>query len=146
MRYLAALTLALLVPLCAQAQLTVREPWAHVTVPGQKAAGVFMTLETTTPLTLVGIRSPAAKIAELHTTSLEKDVMKMRPVARLPLKAGEVTELKPGAYHIMLMDLKTQLVAGQLLKLTLIVENEQGKEQEYEVEATVLPLKNAQAH
>jgi copper(I)-binding protein len=143
MRNMTFLVFALLLPLCAHAQLVISAPWTRATVPQQKATGVFMKLEAAIPLTLVGIRSPAAGIAELHMMKHEDGVMKMRPLSRLPLKAGEVVELKPGSCHIMLMDLKAQLVAGERLPLVLVVENDKAEQRVYEVKAEILPV-NAQ--
>jgi copper(I)-binding protein len=140
MRCLATLLIAIVMPIGAHAQLTVHEPWARATVSGQKATGVFMKLETASPVVLVGVRSPVAGVAELHEMKHEGDRMTMRPVSRLPLAAGQVTELKPGGYHIMLMDLKAPLAAGQRLPLVLVVENDKAKRQEYEVDAEVLPV------
>jgi copper(I)-binding protein len=109
-------------------------------VPGQQATGVFMTLETPAPVTLVGVHSPLAGRAEVHEMKMAGSVMKMRPVPRLPLQVGQATTLQPGGLHIMLMELKTPLVAGQRVSLSLVVENDQGVRQEYAVEAEVRPL------
>ena len=55
---------------------------------------------------LVGASSPAAGVTEVHEMKMEGDVMKMRAMPFLDLPAGKTVELKPGGYHIMLLDLK----------------------------------------
>lgn len=45
--------------------------------------------------------------------------MTMRPIEELALPAGETVELKPGGYHIMLIDLAAPLELGQTFDLTL---------------------------
>ena len=52
--------------------------------------------------------------------TMEGDVMKMRAIERIDLKAGEKIEMKPGqGYHIMLMDLKKPLKAGESFPMQL---------------------------
>ncbi len=45
--------------------------------------------------------------------------MSMRPVEYFPLPALGSTELKPGRYHLMLINLKKVLKAGEHVSLTL---------------------------
>lgn len=100
---------------CAEAT----DVWVRATVSGQRATGAFMQLKNAlpnnAPVKLVGVRSPVAGVAEIHEMKMEGDVMQMRPVAALDLPA----ELKPGGYHIMLMELKKPLQAGQPIPLVL---------------------------
>ncbi len=45
---------------------------------------------------------------------MDGGVMKMRPVeGGLEIKPGETVTFKPGGYHVMLVDLKAPLQAGQ---------------------------------
>jgi hypothetical protein len=67
--------------------------------------------------------------------------MTMRAVpGGLDLPAGKVVELKPGGYHVMLMDLKTALKAGQAVDLSLVVEGADGKKETIAVKAPVKAL------
>ena len=68
-----------------------------------------MTLTAREPLSLVGVATPVAGVAEVHEMKMEGEVMKMRAVPALELPAGKPVELKPGGYHLMLMDLKAPL-------------------------------------
>lgn len=70
--------------------------------------------------TLVGASNPdlAGKI-ELHTHVDESGVMRMRPVPQIDIPAHGKAELKPGSFHIMLIDLKKPLIKGELLPLNL---------------------------
>jgi hypothetical protein len=60
-----------------------------------------------------------AGAVEVHQTVNDKGVMKMQPVAELPIDAGKTVELKPGSYHLMLMDLKRPLKAGESFPIIL---------------------------
>lgn len=127
----------------ALAQVTVREPWVRATVPAQKATGAFMQLQATQPMRLVEARSPVAGVVEIHEMTMVDNVMKMRAVPGLDLPAGKAVELKPGGYHVMLMDLKGQVKEGQSVPLTLVVEGSDRKRQTVEVKAQVRALNQA---
>jgi copper(I)-binding protein len=123
----------------AWAQVDVREPWVRATVPAQKASGAFMRLTAAQDTRLVEARSPVAGVVEIHEMALVDNVMRMRAVAAIELPAGRTVELKPGGYHVMLMDLKQQLKAGETVPLTLVLERN-GARSTVEVSAPVRPL------
>jgi len=131
-----------LASLAASAQVTVSEPWVRATVPQQKATGAFMKLQSTQDAKLISAKSPAAGIVEVHEMALEGGVMKMRAVDVLALPMGKAVELKPGGYHVMLMDLKSQVKDGDAVPLTLTFETKDGKRQTLEVKA---PARNMNA-
>jgi copper(I)-binding protein len=121
----------------AHAQVTIEKPWLRATVPGQTVAGAYMTLKSVKPAALIAVRTPLTRDAELHEMTMENGVMKMRPVSRLDLPAGKAVELKPGGYHLMLMNIARPLHAGETVPLTLVIEEKHGKREQVEVEAKV---------
>lgn len=120
----------------AQAQTTVKDPWARATVAQQKASGAFMQLQSAKGGKLLSASSPVAGIVEIHEMLMDGDVMKMRAVSSLNLPAGKAVELKPGGHHVMLIDLKKQLNAGDTVPITLVVESA-GQRETVEVKAVV---------
>jgi copper(I)-binding protein len=134
---LTALVLSLGAAGNALAAVTVNEAWVRATVPGQNVAAGYMKLRSGEPATLVGIRTPVAPAAEVHEMSMQGGVMKMRPVDRLALPAGRVVELKPGGYHLMLMNVTRLLKAGDKVPLTLIIERQDKSREDIKVEAEV---------
>ena len=106
--------------------IRVLDPWARATVPGQKVGGVYMEIVSPRDARLVGVASPAAGTAEVHSMTMDGGTMRMRAVEALDLPAGTPVKLAPGGYHVMLFDLKKPLVAGQKVPLTLVIE-ETGK-------------------
>ena len=66
--------------------------------------------------------------------------MRMRAVESLQLPAGQTIELKPGGYHVMLMDLKQQLNAGDMVPLSLVIEGKDGKRETLQLQAPVRAL------
>jgi hypothetical protein len=124
----------------AMAQTTVKEPWVRGTVAQQKATGAFMHITSAQGGKLVSAASPVAGVVEIHEMAMDKDVMKMRAIPGLDLPAGKAVELKPGGYHVMLMDLKQQLKDGDTVPLTLTVEGKDGKKETLELKAPVKAL------
>jgi copper(I)-binding protein len=122
------------------AQVTVKDPWVRATVSQQKATGAFMQITSVQDAQLVSASSPVAGVVEVHEMTMEKDVMKMRAVKALDLPAGKSVELKPGGYHVMLMDLKQQMKEGDTVPVTLVVEGKDKKRTTIEVKAAVKAL------
>ena len=135
-----ALAAALAVSSAAFAQVTVKDPWVRGTVAQQKASGAFMLLQSATDARLVSAASPVAGVVEIHEMKMEGDIMRMRAITGLDLPAGSTVELKPGGYHVMLMDLKKPLQDGDMVPLTLTVEGKDGKRSTLEVQAPVKAL------
>ncbi|WP_435751265.1 copper chaperone PCu(A)C [Thauera sp. AutoDN2] len=135
----AALLLAASLSVSAQ-QLTVTEPWVRATVPQQKATGAFMHLRSDADVRLVAAESPVAGVVEIHEMSMQNDVMKMSPISGLDLPAGQDVELKPGGYHVMLMDLRQQVKVGDEVPLRLVIERRDGSRESVDVVAPARPL------
>lgn len=127
---------------CAMAQVQVTDAWVRATVPQQQATGAFMQLRATQDSRLVAVRSPLTPNAEVHEMALENDVMKMRQVPAIALPAGKTVDLKPGGYHVMLLNLKQPVKAGDTVPLTLVFERANGQRETVEVQAPVRPLGN----
>lgn len=116
----------------------VTKGWVRATVPGQMATGAFMTLSASEGTRLVGVLSPMAGVAEVHEMKMEGDVMKMRALTGgLELPAGKPVELKPGGYHVMLMDLKQALPKDSTVPVTLVFKNAKGVETRTELKLPV---------
>ena len=139
-------TLALLLAFGAQAQTTVKDPWVRGTVAGQKATGMFGQIVSTSGGKLVSASSPVAGVVEVHEMVMDGNVMKMRAVTGLELPAGKAVELKPGGYHLMLMDLKQELKAGESVPVTLVIEGTGGKRESVDVKAPVKALADSSGH
>ena len=135
-----SLTLLTLLALPAQAQTKVADPWVRGTVAEQKATGAFMQLTSVAGGKLVSISSPAAGVVEIHEMKMDGSTMHMRAIPGLALPAGKAVDLKPGGYHVMLLDLKAPLPAGSTVALNLVVEGRDGKRETIVVKAPVRAL------
>lgn len=114
-------------------RMTVTGAWARETPPVMIPSGAYMTITNGTGSddALVSASSPAAASVEVHEIMVVATsdpmtstgfMMGMQPVARLPIPAGGTVELKPGSYHLMLIDLKEPLKAGSTIEITLTFE------------------------
>ena len=124
----------------AFAQVRITDAWIRGTVPGQMGTGAFMQLESPTDVTLVGVASPAAKVAQIHEMAMEGGVMKMRAVAKLPLPAGRAVAMKPGGYHLMLMELSKPLKEGDQVPVTLTFVDKDGRKTTQDIAVPVRSL------
>lgn len=83
--------------------------------------GAYLTIENKGAADkLVSLTSPVAETVEIHQTKESNGMMMMEPVqGGLDIPANGSVEMKPGGYHIMLMNLKEDLKAGTTFSLTL---------------------------
>jgi hypothetical protein len=133
MRY--GLILLLFTTLPAWAQVSVAQPWSRATPPGAKIGVGFMRLKNagSAAARVIGASSPVAGRVEMHVTTRDGDVMKMRQVQSFEIPAGGSFELKPGGAHLMLMGLARPLNKGERVPLTLKIQ----RGGELQVELTV---------
>ncbi|MFN7694219.1 MAG: copper chaperone PCu(A)C, partial [Burkholderiales bacterium] len=110
------------------------------TVATQKATGMFVQLTSAQGGKLVAGSSPVAGRVEIHEMAVVDGVMRMREISALELPAGKAVELKPGGYHVMLMDLKQPMKAGDIVPVTLVIEGADKKRETLELKASVRPL------
>ena len=124
----------------ATAAVTATDAWVRGTVPAQQTTGAFVTFESTEAAKVVGVKSPASRIAEIHLSEHKDGVMHMHAVESIALPAGKRVELKPGGYHVMLVGLEKQLAAGDRVPLLFTIEDGRGRRSTLEVAAEVRPL------
>lgn len=114
--------------------LEIGHPWARATPKGATVGGGYLKITNngTTPDRLVSGSSPIAARFEVHEMSMDNGVMKMRPLKDgVEIKPGQTVELKPGGMHIMLVDLKAPIKAGDHVKGTLVFEKAGSVDIEY---------------
>ena len=97
--------------------------WVRAPVAGQKVAAAYFDVTSTRNAVLVAAGSPVAARAELHETTNEGGVMRMRPLAKLELPAGQTVKLAPSGAHIMLFELTQPIKLGDKVPLTISVQD-----------------------
>lgn len=105
----------------APATLSFSNAFAPV-APEGGTGGVFVEIAGgATADTLVGAHFASAAQVEIHETYATSDGLRgMRAIEQgLPIPAGGTVALRPGSYHLMLMELRAPLAAGDTLEITL---------------------------
>jgi periplasmic copper chaperone A len=94
--------------------------WARPTVEGQAAGGGFLKIVGGSAVDrLVAASAGVSQRVELHTMTMDGDIMRMREIEAIEVPAGKTVELKPGGLHVMFMELKAPLKNGSSFPLTL---------------------------
>jgi periplasmic copper chaperone A len=103
--------------------IEIDQPWSTATPRGASVAAGYMTIKNTgtEPDRLTGASAAVAGKVEVHEMTMDKGVMRMRPLASgLEIKPGQTVELKPTSFHLMLMNLKGPIQRGKPFKATLM--------------------------
>ena len=107
-------------------RIAVEGAWARATLAGKPSSAAYFTVINggAGDDVLTGVTSRNGT-AELHSTSMDGGIMRMRKLDRLPVPAGATVRLEPGGAHVMLTGLREPLAAGQGVELTLRFEKSQ---------------------
>ncbi|MBN8765733.1 MAG: hypothetical protein ABT22_03575 [Thiobacillus sp. SCN 64-317] len=127
------------------AQISVTDAWVRATMPGQPVGGAYMQIRSDADARLIGVSSSVVPRVEVHEMTMDGDMMRMREVKAVELPKGKTVSLEPGGFHIMLMNLKKPIVAGDSIPLTLVIESD-GKRQTVEVKAEARAMDGAMRH
>ena len=106
--------------------ILVNGAWSRATPNGAKVGVGYLRLTNTGPQSdrLVSLSSSAAVKTEVHEMTMKDGVMNMRPLLNgIDLDPGETVQFKPGATHIMFLDLSHPLKQGQKITAELVFEH-----------------------
>lgn len=114
--------------------ISIENAYIRLLPPTQSITGAFMVLKNTSQsdVALVHVQTDISRLAELHTHLQENGMMRMRQLEKINIPANASTELQPGGYHIMLIDLKSPLTLGQ--KVSLSLEFDDGSREQIQAE------------
>lgn len=102
--------------------IRIDHPWSRMTPPLAPVAGGYLKLtnEGKTPDRLLGGSTEFAQKVEIHESSVENGVARMRPLINgLTIKAGETIELAPGRTHVMFIKPSRSLKEDERFTATL---------------------------
>lgn len=105
----------------AEKGFAIKHPQVKTTPPGIQNSAVYFTLHNHTEInkTLIGAKSAAAQIVEVHEHVVNNGVMKMQKTPAVSIPAGSVVKFKPGGYHIMLINVTHPIKAGDKIEIEL---------------------------
>lgn len=127
-------------------EVIVSDAWTRATAPGQTVAGVYFDIESENNARLVGVETGVTDVAELHYMKMEDGVMRMRSLPKVDLPVRETVKFAPGGLHVMLFELKRPLEAGSEFGLTLLVEDDGGRQTPVNVNVEVRNFDGSKAH
>lgn len=105
--------------------IQIEDSYARAASPIAKSGAAFMQISNmgAESDTLIAARTDAAMNPELHTHIMEDGIAMMREVeGGILVKAGEMTMLQRGGYHVMLMGLTQPLTHGETITIILTFE------------------------
>ena len=110
---------------CGSSKLTIINAWARAgTAGGNSAIYLIMDNPTDQDDVLLSVYSNVAEAVELHRSQMtDEGTMTMQQQENIPLPSGTKIELKPGGLHIMLVNLKHDLIAGDSFQVTFTFQN-----------------------
>ncbi|MCC7046907.1 MAG: copper chaperone PCu(A)C [Alphaproteobacteria bacterium] len=104
--------------------MLVEHPYARVSAARNGAAYVTLVNTGNQPDRLIRVASPRADKVEMHTMTMDGDIMRMRQVTAIDVPVQGKVEMRPGeGLHIMLVGLKGALTAGERFPLSLEFEH-----------------------
>jgi len=105
----------------AAGKLIIEHPWSRPTAAGMPVGVAYFSITNRGSVedTLVAASTPVAASVEMHQSTISDGMARMRPLAQIAIGPGKTVKVEPGGIHLMLMDLKQPLIAGQRVPLTL---------------------------
>lgn len=106
----------------SEQKITVTGQWARQSPMATDMGAAYLTINAENDDELVSamVDPSIAGMTQVHETVMgEGDSMKMQEVEKIAIRAGTPTELKPGGYHVMLMNLVKPLEVGTEISVTL---------------------------
>jgi len=111
--------------------VTVENAYARAVPPTARNSGAYMLIRNDSDQTrkAVSAKSNVSQVTELHNHINDNGVMRMRHVDAIEIPAHGSVELKPGGYHVMLINLNQPLKPGDPVHIDLTLDD-----------GTVLPI------
>lgn len=122
----------------AAGKLGVTDAWIRLAPPGTGMVAGYATLSNSgdEPVTVLTVQSDAFRMASLHETIDDKGVSKMREIHRLVVAPGATVTLEPGGKHLMLMQPRHDIVAGDKVEVMFLLGDGTRVETHFDVPAT----------
>jgi len=104
-----------------QQDVIIQDAWVAALPPSQTVTAAYLTVDNLSneEIVLVSASTPVAGITEMHRMSHENGMMKMGMLKNVKIPAGAHLKFEPGANHLMLINLKKPVLAGDSIPITL---------------------------
>jgi len=101
-------------------EIAIKDQWLRPSAE-KMATALYFTIENNgdLPDTLYSVESDISDKIEIHETYSSGDLLGMREIGLIVIKAGEEVKLEPGGKHIMVMKLKKDIRKGDEIDFIL---------------------------
>jgi len=116
-------TMAVIVGCSPQPDLSVSNAWVRKPPPGMAMSAAYFDVRwsgDSDSVKLIAVKSSVFDRVEIHTTSVQAGVARMRKLDEVILVKDRTTHFAPGGMHLMLKDPDKSLDENSLIDLTLI--------------------------
>ncbi|HEY8311798.1 MAG TPA: copper chaperone PCu(A)C, partial [Gemmatimonadaceae bacterium] len=99
----------------------VEDAWVRATPDSGSTTAAYIRFVngSAVPVTISQFSSDAARVVELHESSVATGEAEMRMLGSLVIAPGHAVTMKPGGYHLMLIGTTHPLVAGKLIRVVM---------------------------
>jgi len=108
----------------AEKGIEIHGAWMRPASQGENGA-VYFVIHNHSSLAdeLISVTSDIAAAAEMHESKMSGDIMQMNPVESVPLEPYAEIEFAPAGLHVMLVNLKQDVRAGDEIEVILHFKN-----------------------
>jgi periplasmic copper chaperone A len=102
--------------------IKISDAWVHAAeqVGGNVVLSMTIKNEADVADTLLRVRCPVANFSAKHTIDRGEGSPAMREIPSIPIAASSMTVLKPDAYHVMLLQTRQALAAGEAFNCSIV--------------------------
>jgi copper(I)-binding protein len=124
-KYLISLFMLLATTAVHAGSITIDSSWIREAPPGMMMLAGYMVVNNSSDeaRSIVSASGEDFGYIELHRSMIKDGMARMIPQENIPVPAKGSVELKPGDYHLMLMQPKKDLKAGETSTLTIVMDN-----------------------
>jgi copper(I)-binding protein len=95
-------------------RIEIKNAWIRNGSEGMNTALFFDVINSAESAdTLFKVVSDAAELVQIHETFMRGDMMGMREVSNVVIESNSTFNFKPGAHHVMFINLKRNLPEGE---------------------------------
>jgi len=100
----------------------ISDAWVHAAtqVGGDVALSMTIKNEADVADALLRVRCQVANFSEKHAVDRVEGFPAMRAILSIPIAAGSTTVLKPDTYHVMLLQTRHTLAAGEAFNCSIV--------------------------
>jgi copper(I)-binding protein len=111
----------------ATERITVENAWVPLVPATIKVHAAYMTIVNpgTEDQFIVGVESPDYARVELHASSVENGIVRMRHLDQIAVPAGKPATLEPGGMHLMLIGPKRTFAVGDNVRIVFRLQSGQ---------------------